>query len=122
RMLRQRVLEMVGDGQRQGGRVHPFVIVALQPPPGRVPGRAGDLLVLRLGAHLILSRVKGSASGTGTRVPRSASLTACVPSPASMAGMLPTTTQANWSGWRCSCATRRMSSGASFAIFSRYVV
>ena len=75
-VLRQRVLEVVGDGQRQCGRVHAFVVVALEPAAGRAPGRAGDLFVrLRLGAHLFLSRVKGSASGTGMMVPRSASLT-----------------------------------------------
>src|SRR6185295_13537772 len=118
RMLRQRVLEVIGDGEGERRRVHPLVIVALQASAGGVRRSARNLLgFLRLGAHFILSRVKGSASGTGTIVPRSASFTGWTLSPAWIAAMLPTTTQANLSGWRCSCATRRMSSFVSFAIF-----
>src|SRR6185436_18179104 len=78
RVLRQRVLEVVGDGERQRGGVHPLVVVGAPEAAsgGVAAGRPADLLVgLRLGAHFSLSRVKGSASGTGTTVPRSASLT-----------------------------------------------
>src|SRR6185295_2800637 len=116
-VLRQRVLEVVGDRLRQGRRVHALVVVALQAAAGGV----GDPFRLRLGGHGSLFSVKGSASGTGTTVPTSASLTGWVPSPALMAAMLPTTTHANFSGCRCSCATRLRSSVVSFAILSRYV-